>query len=153
MACTDPAAAPAAIVAWFVQRWQLEVTFEEARRHLGLETQRQWLDKAIARTTPLLLGLFSCITLVADAFTRPSLCRAVWYAKTLPTFVDALTLVRQTLWTTYPTFQTSPPNTETVKIPNPLFDPLISTPCYAAWGANSNYATNCKCQAHKKIDN
>ena len=53
--CTDPDAAPAQILAWFVQRWQLEVTFEEARRHLGLETQRQWSEAAIRRTTPILL--------------------------------------------------------------------------------------------------
>jgi hypothetical protein len=50
-------------------RWQVEVTYEEARRHLGLETQRQWSDKAIARITPALLGLFAWITLVAQGFT------------------------------------------------------------------------------------
>src|ERR671926_1684501 len=64
--CTDLQTAPEQILAWFVQRWQLEVTFEEARRHLGLETQRQWSDLAIARTTPALLGLFSLVTLLAD---------------------------------------------------------------------------------------
>ena len=53
------------IVRWFVQRWQLEVTFREVRDHLGVETQRQWSDKAIARTTPCLLGLFSIVTLLA----------------------------------------------------------------------------------------
>ena len=63
--CTDLQATPEQILAWFVQRWQLEVTFEEARRHLGLETQRQWSDLAIARTTPALLGLFSLVTLLA----------------------------------------------------------------------------------------
>jgi hypothetical protein len=61
--CTDPAAEPAQILAWFVLRWQLEVTFEEVRRHLGVETQRQWADLAIRRTTPALLGLFSLVTL------------------------------------------------------------------------------------------
>ncbi len=134
--CTDPVVSPAAIPAWFVQGWQLEVTFEEARRHLGLETQRQWADQAIGRTTPLLLGLFSWITLVAAALyaaqPAPAPRHAVWYAKTLPTFVDALAQVRQTLWTAYPTFQTSLPNAETVKISKPLFDTLISTRCYAA---------------------
>src|SRR5207248_6063194 len=50
--CTDQGAAPEAILAWFVQRWQLEVTLEEARRHLGVESQRQWSDRAIRRTTP-----------------------------------------------------------------------------------------------------
>jgi hypothetical protein len=59
------------IVNWFVRRWQIEVTFEEARRHLGLETQRQWSDKAIARTTPALLGLFSWGTVVAHHLRQP----------------------------------------------------------------------------------
>src|SRR3712207_8630712 len=53
------------ILRWFVRRWAVEVTFEEVRRHLGVETQRQWSDKAIARTTPALLALFSLVTLWA----------------------------------------------------------------------------------------
>jgi hypothetical protein len=65
--CTDLRAAPGQILAWFVRRWQLEVTFEEARRHLGLETQRQWSNLASARTTPALLGLFSLVTLLAES--------------------------------------------------------------------------------------
>lgn len=63
--CTDPAQDPVQILRWFVQRWQLEVTFREVREHLGVETQRQWSDQAIARTTPCLLGLFSLVTLLA----------------------------------------------------------------------------------------
>src|SRR3954454_1590093 len=55
---TDPSVVPAQIIAWFVARWPLEVTFQEARAHLGVETQRQWSDLAIRRTTPALLGLF-----------------------------------------------------------------------------------------------
>jgi hypothetical protein len=58
------------IVEWFVMRWQLEVTFEEARAHLGIETQRQWSDPAILRTTPVLLGLFSLVTLLAHHLLR-----------------------------------------------------------------------------------
>jgi len=135
--CTDPTADPLSIVAWFVQRWQLEVTFEEARRHLGVETQRQWSDKAIARTTPLLLGLFSWVTLLAHAFftKHPSSFQprqAAWYAKPLPTFSDALALVRQFLWSAYPTFHTSREEPDMLKIPRSLFDTLISTLSYAA---------------------
>src|SRR5918997_3753191 len=63
--CTDLDADPKKILSWFVTRWQLEVTFQEMRRHLGFETQRQWSDMAIRRTTPALLGLFSMITLFA----------------------------------------------------------------------------------------
>jgi hypothetical protein len=109
--CTDQTAAPQQIVEWFVMRWQVEVTFEEARRHLGVETQRQWSDTAIKRTTPLLLGLFSWITLVAHAFHlsgQPvNVRQSAWYAKPLPTFSDALALVRQRLWAGLPTFQIS----------------------------------------------
>jgi hypothetical protein len=134
--CTDATAEPVSIVTWLVQRWQLEVTFEEARRHLGAETQRQWSDKAIARTTPLLLGLFSWVTLVAHALytTHPSTAprQAVWYPKALPTFSDALALVRQCLWAAYPTFRISQEEPDMLKIPKPLFDTLVSTLCYAA---------------------
>ena len=62
---TDLEARPQDILAWFVRRWQVEVTFEEVRAHLGVETQRQWSDKAILRSTPALLGLFSIVTLFA----------------------------------------------------------------------------------------
>jgi hypothetical protein len=45
---------PLQILSWFVRRWRMEVTFEEARAHPGIEAQRQWSDPAIARTTPVL---------------------------------------------------------------------------------------------------
>jgi hypothetical protein len=57
--CTDLGASPEQIVGWFVLRWQMETTFQEVRRHLGVETQRQWSEMAIRRTTPALVGLFS----------------------------------------------------------------------------------------------
>ncbi len=61
---TDLTMAPARVVELFVWRWSLEVTFEETRRHLGVETQRQWSALAIARTTPLLLALYSLVCLM-----------------------------------------------------------------------------------------
>ncbi|MCA1838559.1 MAG: transposase, partial [Actinobacteria bacterium] len=91
--CTDLAAEPARILSWFVLRWKMEVTFQEARRHLGVETQRQWSELAIQRTTPALLGLFSLVTLLAHRrmaqSTEPPR-RAAWYSKPYPTFSDAL---------------------------------------------------------------
>jgi hypothetical protein len=90
---TDPTVSPAQIIAWFVARWPLEVTFQEVRAHLGVETQRQWSDLAILRTTPALLGLFSLVTLFAQARLagQPLPVRqAAWYAKSAPTFSDTL---------------------------------------------------------------
>ena len=132
--CTDPAVAPAQVLAWFVSRWQLEVTFEEARRHLGVETQRQWSEAAIRRTTPALLGLFSLVTLYAHqhlAHAAPVPRQAAWYRKPRPTFSDALALVRRQLWTVdgYPT---SAARTHMVKVPRALLERLTEALCYAA---------------------
>ena len=63
--CTDLAAEPEQIISWFVRRWQMEATFQEVRQRLGFETQRQWSEKALQRTAPALLGLFSLVTLLA----------------------------------------------------------------------------------------
>ena len=84
-----------------MQRWSVEVTFEEARAHLGLETQRQWSDLAIARTTPVLLGLLTVVTLAAlrcDEAGLLSTEQTAWYAKPEPTFSDCLRLVRGRIW-------------------------------------------------------
>jgi hypothetical protein len=99
--CTDLNEEPEQILKWFVMRWQLEVTFHEVRDHLGIETQRQWSDWAIARTTPALLGLFSLVTLLANKHAQNGkipVRQAAWYCKPLPTFSDALALVRQEVW-------------------------------------------------------
>ena len=81
--CTDLDADPQEIVSWYVMRWQLEVTFQEVRRHLGFETQRQWSEMAIQRTTPALLGLFSLIALFAHGWMRQTAGtfrrQAAWY--------------------------------------------------------------------------
>ncbi len=99
--CTDPARDPLQIVRWFVRRWQVEVTFREARDHLGVETQRQWSDRAIARTTPCLLALFSIVTLLAtrlDRRARSAVCGDAWYRRPRPTFADTLAAVPRQFW-------------------------------------------------------
>jgi hypothetical protein len=99
--CTNLNEEPEQILKWFVMRWQLEVTFHEVRDHLGVETQRQWSDWAILRTTPALLGLFSLVTLLANTHAQNGkipVRQAAWYCKPLPTFSDALALVRQEIW-------------------------------------------------------
>lgn len=132
--CTDQSVTAQQIVEWFVLRWQLEVTFHEARTHLGVETQRQWSDLAIARTTPALLGLFSLVTLAAnqlrDADAFPTR-RAAWYDKAVPTFADTIALVRQHLWPS--AFSDwSDQQTDMIKIPRAVFDRFASTLAYAA---------------------
>jgi hypothetical protein len=131
---TDPTAKPTDIIADYVCRWQLEVTFEETRAHLGLETQRQWSDKAIARSTPVLLALFSLVTLMASRLTvrqRIPILSSSWYQKSVPTFSDALAAVRRHLWQHSDLF-TSPENTHTKKSLLPLLDLFTEALCYAA---------------------
>ena len=98
---TDRTMKPQQIVEGFVWRWNVEVTFEESRRHLGVETQRQWSDLAIARTNPVLLGLFSLVCLIAHHLTATMKlvpASTAWYLKTEATFSDVLALVRRAIW-------------------------------------------------------
>ena len=129
--CTDLDTDPVDILCWFVRRWRVETTFEEARRHLGLETQRQWSDLAILRTTPALLGLFSLVTLwaarlEAERGISPEWVR--WYPKRAPTFSDALARVRRELWIS-PTFASSQDHRDVSKIPADVLDRLIRIAC------------------------
>jgi hypothetical protein len=110
------------------------VTFEEARAHLGIETQRQWSDLAILRTTPLLLGLFSLVTLFAHHLLQGRelpVRQAAWYSKALPTFSDTLACVRQHLWPASISWM-SPAEADMVKIPKALFARLTDALAYAA---------------------
>ena len=132
--CTDQDYDPAQILSWFVLRWQIEVTFEEVRAHLGVETQRQWSDLAIARTTPSLLGLFSWITIAAHVLRQDHplpVRQAAWYVKERPTFSDAIAWVRLPLWHSVMTFYMSPLRPNVAKIPAAWVNHLIETLCYA----------------------
>jgi hypothetical protein len=132
--CTKQTTSAPQIVAWFVLRWQVEVTFEEARAHLGVETQRQWSEKAILRTTPALLGLFSLVTVFAHQLLQGNDLAArgaAWYQKPLPTFSDTLALVRRQLWPVSISWM-SRAKDDVVIIPKALFDRLTDTLAYAA---------------------
>jgi hypothetical protein len=132
--CTDLAQEPLQIVRWFAQRWQLEVTFREVRDHLGVETQRQWSDKAIARTTPCLLGLFSVVTLLATRLSRHAnlqVLATAWYRKQRPTFADTLAAVRQQVWREQG-FLTSRHASKPAKLRPALRDGIVHALCYAA---------------------
>jgi hypothetical protein len=159
--CSDPQQTAAEILTWYAMRWAtlpkvprafargmaaegVEVTFAETRRHLGIETQRQWSDLAIQRTTPLLLGLFSLVTLwagerAARTGTLPVL-GAAWYKNPDPTFADALAAVRRRLWAEEavrpilwrddcPTWRSRP---RTAEKPRPISERVAELMSYAA---------------------
>lgn len=132
--CTDLAADPAQILAWFVRRWRVEVTLAEARRHRGVERQRQWSDRAILRTTPALLGRFSPVTRWAHPRMGPTaevVRQAGWYHNALPTCSDALALVRRDRWVqTALCLSASDP--DVLAIPRAFVDRLTDALCYAA---------------------
>lgn len=132
--CTDLNRDPHDIIGWFVRRWSLEVTFRETRDHLGVESQRQWSDQAIARTTPCLLGLFSIVTLLATRLgkrARMAVSDAAWYRKQQPTFADTLAAVRREIWAAQG-FSMSRSKTDNQKLTKAMCDGVIHALCNAA---------------------
>lgn len=133
--CTDLSVEPAQIISWFVRRWQMEATFQEMRQRLGFESQRHWSEKAIQRTAPALLALFSLVTLFAHqpmAQGSGIVRQTAWYRKKYPTFSDALALVRKELWAQEEAFCGSAQQTDTVKVPREFMERLTEAVCYAA---------------------
>jgi hypothetical protein len=130
---TDLNVTPEQMIKWFVLRWQLEVTLHEAREHLGVETQRQWSDLAILRTTPILLALFSLVTLMAHPHAQRQklpIRQAAWYHKDQPTFSDALALVRRQIWQ-HECFPSVAVPSAYSKLPAKIQDRLLSALCYS----------------------
>ena len=132
--CTDLAVEPAQILEWFVLRWQLEVTFQEVRAHLGVETQRQWSDRAIARTTPILMGLLldhpggslDAGTTAHEPSHRGVVCQAV------SNFCGRHRSVRRHLWLASEGFSLSDAEPDIWKVPAALYHRLVDSLAYAA---------------------
>ena len=131
--CTDLGLEARRIVSFFVRRWTMETTFQEAKAHLGIEGQRQWSDLAVARATPLRLALVSLVALIVDdqPAWQASVRQAAWYQKALPTFSDALAQVRRCLWQRM-AFYTSQDHTDKRKPPADLFAHFGEMLAYAA---------------------
>jgi hypothetical protein len=99
--CTDQQRAGLSIILTFMLRWSMESTFEEARAHLGIETQRQWSDVAIERTTPLLLCTYTLVTLIGTnlaSSAKIAVEQTAWYRKSFATFHDVLAAIRLLIW-------------------------------------------------------
>jgi hypothetical protein len=125
---TDLQATAAQILQSVVRRWSVEVTFEEARAHLGFETQRQWSEKAIARTSPVLLALFSLVTVLALRLSQGGpipVSETAWYCKAEPSFADCLALVRRHLWRARYLVH-SPAEAESIQFPWEAFELLLT---------------------------
>ncbi len=128
---TDPTQTAEQMVTDFMKRWSLEVTFEEGRAHLGIETQRQWSDLAIERSTPLLFGLYSLVTLFGQALHPDGhipVAQAAWYRKQTATIRSVLALVRRHLWG-QETFPTSPTDPDAVLVPRSTLERFSLAVC------------------------
>jgi hypothetical protein len=126
--CPDLQAPPEQIRPWVVRRWSVEVTCEEARAHLGFETQRQWSKTAIARTSPVLLALCSLVTVLALRLSQGGpipVSVTAWYCKAEPSFADGVILVRRHLWCAR-YLVNSPAEAESMQFPRELFDLLLT---------------------------
>jgi hypothetical protein len=130
--CAQPNVEVRQILLWVVARWNIEVTFEELRACLGFETQRQWSDRAIERTTPCLFGLFSLTVAMAKVLHPETLPTrtAAWYAKTEATFSDALAAVRYHLWQSM-NYRRSPENPDLFEIDQATLSSLMEVACYS----------------------
>jgi hypothetical protein len=131
--CSDPTLDAACIIQAFIARWNIEITFEELRTLLGFETQRQWSQRAIERTTPCLCGIFSLVTLMAMVCHPEDLPirQAPWYPKTEASFADALAAVRRQLWTRA-NYRNSPDDPDLLLFPKALALSLFEMACYTA---------------------
>ena len=115
-------------------RWSVEVTFREVRDHLGVESQRQWSDRAIARTTPCLLGLVSLTALLGGRLSthaQRAVAAAAWYRKRQPTFADTLAAVRKEIWAAQG-FAMSRARSDGRKLPRRLREGIAYALCHAA---------------------
>jgi len=130
--CSDTHISAKQIIVCFALRWNIEVTFEELRAFLGFETQRQWSDRAIERTTPCLFGIFSLVTIMAKVLYPNELPvrQTSWYIKEDATFSDALAAVRRHLWSRL-YYERSPQNPDLFLIPQAAFFSLMDSACYS----------------------
>lgn len=97
---TDVTMTAKQVIETFTGRWSMEVTFQELRAYLGVETTRGWIARTVLRAEPCLFCLYSVVALwyaALPARDRQNI-EPTWTGKTTVTFSDAITLVRRDLW-------------------------------------------------------
>jgi hypothetical protein len=96
--CTNLSWDARQILSTYACRWAIECTFENCKQFLGLEDPANRLPKAVARTAPMALFLYSLIVawfhLAGHAWVR--FPERPWYkSKHEPSFADLLTTLRR----------------------------------------------------------
>ena len=87
------------VIASYTGRWNIEITFQEVRSCLHLETARGWCRTTVLRGTPCLFGLYSVVaTLYNELPTARRIVAISWPGKRAVTFSDALAAVRRWVW-------------------------------------------------------
>lgn len=99
---TDVALTPKQIIEVYTGRWAIEVTFEEVREHVGLESTRGRCARTILRAEPCLFGLYTLVALwfseLPEKERREPAVAWTGSVKSTLTFSDAITLVRRHVW-------------------------------------------------------
>jgi hypothetical protein len=108
LVCSDPSMSPKDIIELFTKRWSIEVTFQETKGKLGFEEPRSRSERAVERTAPFTLFLYTVVVLwyvkTGRKLRSAQPPKAPWYspkstpAKTLPAFSDMLTALRRASW-------------------------------------------------------
>jgi hypothetical protein len=94
--CADASAEE--VITWYAMRWSVEVTFHDSKQHLGFEQPQAWSCRAVERTAPLAMLLYSLVVLwftrQGHRSWRPLDCP--WYpSKAEPSFADMLATLRR----------------------------------------------------------
>jgi hypothetical protein len=128
---TDQHQTGLSIILDFINRWSIEVTFEESRAHMGIESQRQWSDLATPRSTPCLFGLYSVVALVGYVLHPTGdipFQSTAWYRKQQATFSDVLATVRRHFWGNL-SYATCAHDPDLLLIPRADLDRLVQAAC------------------------
>lgn len=91
----------AQIIAFYTQRWRIEVTFQEVQQPLGFASPRNWCENSVLRTAPVLLGLYSLACLIFHEHHKRHTVAPTnrpGSTKTSVTFIDVLATVRSLFW-------------------------------------------------------
>ena len=92
---------PRQILATYALRWSIEVTFENGKQLLGLEDPANRKEKAVRRTAPMALVLYSLVVLWfhREGHRHLQFPDRPWYRrKQEPSFADLLTTLRRASW-------------------------------------------------------